>query len=554
MNRLKEKLYHLGLALKKSIEKFPLTIITAIILTIIYAVNLENDFIDTTAISNLTLFGLIFASGAFLIETIITTGMKNRARYYIISALIAGLFTYIANTKGDFLGIDNFLIEKLFICYEITVLVLAVYYNYRKSNKTFEEYVTSVFVNVCKSSIVYGILSIGIAMVIGIFTFLILDGNGYMLIARAEILILGIYYIPTIIYSFYNIEEKTAKFARAVIKYVLGTLLIAAFAIIYMYMIKIIISRKVPVNQIFSMLAMLFIVGCPIWTMIAKFKEDGLLDKINKKLPILFMPFIILQIYSIGVRIINNGITESRYLGIMIVVFEIIYIIMYLKNREKIEKILLVFIALAIISILVPYVNMFKVSEFSQYNNLKIYKQKTQYTDEEKEKIYGAYRYLTYNSINGKEYVNKLLTKSEQEEIKGLHKKNNTEYSDINRTHSIYVAASVKQIDVGEYGKLYNIEASSGYYYNGTKKNIDEVFDNLELKIGDNQETIHIDILEKVNEYIGNEEKLNSYFQYMNEIQLDNDRKVILTNLSIRYEEESKKIESYRISGYLLEK
>ena len=81
-----------------------------------------------------------------------------------------------------------------------------------------------------------------------------------------------------------------------------------------MYIIKIIVFKDMPSNQIFRILAALFILGCPIWTMVCNFKEDTIIDKINKLLPKLFIPFIILQIYSIGVRILENGITENRYL------------------------------------------------------------------------------------------------------------------------------------------------------------------------------------------------------------------------------------------------
>ena len=70
MSKLKEKILGLFEILKKSIEKFPFTIIPILILTIIYAINLENDFLSEKIIENLTMFIIIFSSGAFLIETL----------------------------------------------------------------------------------------------------------------------------------------------------------------------------------------------------------------------------------------------------------------------------------------------------------------------------------------------------------------------------------------------------------------------------------------------------------------------------------------------------
>ena len=548
--KLKEKIYNLYSTLKKSTEKFPLTISTILVLTVIYAINLDNDYIKENTLINITLFGGIFASSNFFIETIMENKSKKRILYCIISAIISVIFTYASNIDSNFCGMENeiFLgrLARLIVCYLISSVVLSIYFNYKKSNKTFEEYTRSIFINIFKSSVVYGILSIGIATITAIFIYLILDGDDYTLIARMEILLLGIYYIPTIIYSFYNVEEEIAKFAKIIIKYVLGTLLITAFIIIYMYIVKIIVLRDMPSNQIFRILAILFILGCPIWTMIGAFKEEQIIDKVNVKLPLLFIPFIILQIYSIFVRIENNGITESRYLCIMLIIFEIIYTLIYLKKKEKIGLILLVFIVLTMISSIIPYINMFKISELSQYNNLKIYKQKTDYTQEDKDKIYGAYYYLKY-SEQGEKYINKVLTTDEQEQIKKF------KTSNIKHDKNEYVSAStnVEYINIDGYKKLYNIEARN---YNVKNKNIDEIFKNLELKLENNQKIIYIDILSNVRQYIENEENLQRNFETMNEIQFDNNKKMIIKSFHISYNEVSEEVESYSIDGYLLEK
>ena len=58
----------------------------------------------------------------------------------------------------------------------------------------------------------------------------------------------------------------------------------------------------------------------------------------------------------------------------MLIIFEIVYIIIYLTKKEKVSRILLVFLALTVISTIAPYINMFTISNLSQYNNLKIYK------------------------------------------------------------------------------------------------------------------------------------------------------------------------------------
>ncbi len=547
MNKLKEKIDNLYLILKKSMEQFPLTMITIIILTLIFVIDLEGNVIEGAILRNIMLFGVVFANGAFLTETL-TSEKKKKIIGYVISAVLALVFTYII-AEPNILpkNIMNW-IEKLFTCSMLSTFALSIYFNYKKSEKTFEKYLTSVFVNILKASIIYGILVVGSLIVTAVFIFLIMDGDDYTLLARIEILILGIYYVPAILYSLCNIEEKVSKFSKVVIKYVLGTLVIVAFAIIYIYIIKIIILRDIPSNQIFRILTALFILGCPIWTMIESFNEDTAIDKINKKLPKLFIPFIALQIYSIGVRILENGITENRYLCIVLIIFEIIYTIIKLRKKE-VGKTILVFIALTIISTVMPYINMNNISKISQYNNLKIFKEKTEYTEEEKQKIYGGYSYLQ-NTDEGNSLIKSLLTEKEEEEIRSFRKQTVFEYdSNSDTIQRINGYADVEVIDVAEYKKLYMVDS---FNYLGKQGDINEVFGKLEIKLNDN-ETIYVNISEKINEYMQYGENLDRNFKNINEIQIDNNKKLILKNISISYDKVNKKVGDYSIVGYLLE-
>lgn len=552
--KLKEKIVGVLQTFKKSIGKFPLTIISAIVLTVIYTICLDNYSIETTTLTNISLFIVIFASSTFLIETVLENKIKKKIIYYIIAAIWATVLTYAVNIEEGLLGMSNtiflFKIERFIICYLIATIVLAIYYNYKSLNKTFEQYVTSTFVTIFKTSLIYGILAIGIAMITAVFVYLILDGESYILVARMEILLFGVYYIPTVLYSFYDQEEEIGKFAKIVIKYVLGTLVIVAFAIIYMYIIKIIFLRDIPSNLIFRILSALFIIGLPVWTMILSFKENTTLDKINRKLPLLFIPFIILQIYSIGTRILSNGITELRYLCLMLIIFEIVYIIIYLTKKEKVSRILLVFLALTVISTIAPYINMFTISNLSQYNNLKIYKQKTEYSEEEKTKIYGAYNYLRHSSIEGKKYIENYLTKDDEELIKKL-KNSGTKKSDNGK--NIYVDKDINYIEVEGYKKVYKIDS---YSYNSSKENItiDETFSNIKINTQENNYSIKANILPLINEYVNHENEMNNYSEENNEIELDENRKIILERLILEYDDTTKNVSYYNMSGYLLEK
>ena len=266
-------------------------------------------------------------------------------------------------------------------------------------------------------------------------------------------------------------------------------------------------------------------------------KEENIIDKINNKWPILFIPFILLQIYTIGVRIYYNGMTEPRYLCIMLIIFEIIYTIIYIKNKEKDGNIILVLVVITIISGIVPYLNMFKVSQISQYNNLKIIKEKENLSELEKEKVAGAYYYLK-DTEEGKELITGLLTQDEIDEIV----KYNGNYSN---KKSIYLSKNVENIDIADYNKLYVINS---YNYYKDYNSIETEFKNIKV---DNYE---IDLSNIILEYIANEENIEEYFEENNEYVITENKKIIIESLVLYYDSINKTVTDYSLDGYLLVK
>jgi len=81
---------------KKIIDKFPITIITVFILTIMNAVFIDSNSLEDI-MKYINEFLLIFCCSSFFIETI----FKNKKKYflYIIGVLIAVAFTCFLNIK-----------------------------------------------------------------------------------------------------------------------------------------------------------------------------------------------------------------------------------------------------------------------------------------------------------------------------------------------------------------------------------------------------------------------------------------------------------------------
>ncbi len=561
--QVKEKIYNLLKVLRKSIEKFPGTIISIFVLTIIFTCYIGNSQFDWNIIKRLIVATIIFASTTYLIETLIKEKKKNII-YYILSLILSIILTTLVFSKSNILGIPNdafvHFMTRFIICYIISLSVLSIYFNFKKSEKGLEEYFTKVVIGFFKTTIIYEILAIGSAIISAIFIFLILNGRGYILIARVEILLLGLYYLPTLIYTLYSPSDEVGKFAK-VIKYVLGSLLMTAFAIIYIYILKIIILRDIPSNQIFRILAALFVVGLPIWTMCDYLDEGKTFDKINNKLPLLFIPFIFLQMYSIGVRIGANGITEARYLCVMLIIFEIIYTIIYIKDKLNIGKILLVAVALTIISTIAPFINMYRISAMSQYNILKKYVGKEDITSEEEAKLNGAYGYLE-RSVIGKQYLKNNLNQDIEDYesnmianylINPLTIENPINLDASRKSNFLNVEGykTVKKLDAGSY--VYIDIKTGKNLRSDSRQKLEDIFSDVRFKIEDTEEIINVNMLDLVKKYL-KADSLDEEFENMNEIILDDNRKIILDYFSISYYEKSDKVDYYSLDAYLLER
>ena len=125
--------------------------------------------------------------------------------------------------------------------------------------------------------------------------------------------------------------------------------------------------RELPSNQVFAVCTSLFSIGLFTSLMSLGINEESKYNTAIKFLPIAFIPALILQIISITLRIAQHGMTTNRYFGVMIIIFEIVYLVFYildelLKNEKvKLKNILLISNIFILIMFFIPKVNSSKI-------------------------------------------------------------------------------------------------------------------------------------------------------------------------------------------------
>lgn len=547
---IKEKILGLKDFAKKIFEKYPLTMIIVLAYTVFLSFTLDGDLIADEWMEKIFLFVVLWIFGVFLIENFDKMSRTIKITGKVITAIIAGAFVAVLTQKNyefDFIG-------RLCICYMIALPTVAMFLIIKKSDKSIPEYLLKVGINFTKVTFVYGILALGILLVYEIFDFLILDSKGEF-IDNLEILLLGFYYVPKMIYALDDLKEEVNVFFKGLVKWVLMSLLSIAFIIIYLYIAKIIILRNMPKNQIFRILASLFIVGAPIWTCMQYFKDDSFVYKVSLKLPLAFIPFIFLQIYTIGIRISSNGVTPLRYMCVMLVIFEILYELYYIIKKDRIRDLIILVNAFAIIAILVPGLNMGDFSDISQSRILKIYKENTKLTDEQEGKVYGAYTYLS-RSENGKKYIKEILTENDEEEIKEFSSNTTRDYD----SYDYFRYSKNDNIDIGDY-KTLTVVSASGYNNRSYSSYEDEIileFDNVDFK-SNYKSFAKVDCTDYIEDLVkaykkSGKSNMESYFEDNHEIEIDKNSKIVLTNISISYNTVKGVVTSYNFNGMYLQK
>lgn len=543
MIKIKEILSKTSSTLSNLFKRYPVTLVIITAITIFLTIFAGTDVFKASTTQKITLFGVIWSISTIFLETLNFKNKKTRILSYLLSALVAFI---LVKLPQNVYGVFNEHLTRITIGYCLCLFVLTLYFIIKKTGVSFGEYLIKIFNNIFNSSIIYGVLNIGMTLIIVIFVELILDGTYGESILRCQILLLGLFYIPALLNSIIDVKEKEpSNFIKGLVKYVLLPLVTIAMVIIYIYIAKILIQREMPSNIIFRILAGIFIVAFPVWNMANNFKEQKGIYKVSKVLPYAYIPFILLEIYSVGIRIINFGLTPIRYIGIAFIIFQIIVLLFTILKRKI--NLVYSFIILAVIVFIacITPLNFNTMSKLSQKNiivsNLPEGISFENLQENAKEKVHSAYVYLTNNY--GSDYI--------PEYIKEMNNEIN-KYSPVttNYRQNEYVNFFEygEEINVKEYSSILPVRTADSKYNNG----------NIELSDYDNNYVTNVGIRTIVEEAVRENKKtsdsaenyiLKNRYVYINELQT-----LYITNMNITHNTSTDEVIAISLSGFLLRK
>ena len=528
--------------------------------------------------------------GLFFVEAVFSkkwNDIKHKFLYvlgkvaaYIGVLFVSGILKYFSGLDGEdiFLGINGELLssmaDKFSTGYILLMIILGVYFVYCQKKKnlekfSFEVYASRVFANLCISFIIYLILTFGGALVFTFMAELLLNGSGKITDLWIYFILFG-YFPSAVLYSLIAVDKESGKFVKAISRYILPILTICAFFIVYIYLAKILIQWTIPSNEVFYIISGLFCLGMPSWLLAEGYKDKSFYSKVISAFSYIFAPLIFVQSYCIGVRIFSYGMTTGRYLGVMLIVFEVAAILVGLICKKRRELYLLMIAGLVAISVYAPKFNMYSFSNMWQYYSFMRCYEKVEagyeITAEEYERLVGAFTYLRKQpettaickeyDIYSDDFVVKLVKSNEVAE-------------DITEIRNIYSELEfvMLELDISQYNHLSLYRQSDIYSvgWGDTIENLD--LENFEMVSMETEETISVDISAFIEKCIeleasGNttSENMRQKLSELNVIPVDENRDFYIQSYYIHYKDGVKEGEPYfvweciKVNGYLLDK
>lgn len=516
---------------------------------------------------------------------------KNKKKWlsgYGVTCLIAIVFQIAADKfaagnveKRD---VTNLIFENILYFYIACTVLLAVYVLIRQQRLDMPHCIGRILFALLRAAGVYLVLNIAVILIVEIIDSLLFHMKVWRVETYIQLLLSALAYFPTCLLAVSDTSEDNAAFTKKFVSYVLLPCVWIAMFVIYLYVVKIFVKQEVPSNEIFSICASLFAIGMPIWMMASGFVEEktSRYAKLISITKYIYAPFILLEIYSMSVRVIAYGLTEQRYAAWMFILLQIIYILwekIYaryarLAGRKKTynnqvdtgdtgtehaneinqmktqinwhyENLILFLVGFLFVGLLFPFGNAQYLSYQSQKNRFV----KNQTSD--KEVAAEAYDYLRGNAY-GRRYIKTNLTEAEQDELHSMMYGGDTHDSE--QWESVYFYADPieeKGIIIDGYAKIYTMTA----HWND--ESTIENYENKTITVGDS-EYKNVDFTSCISYYKNLEDKRENQKikekDIVYEIQVSDTEKLIITYISFEIDEKQDKINRMFMKGYMLTK
>ena len=377
MKKIKENVKKILLHFKSGFERFPITIILAFLhfITGIYIAEVRSFQSDEFVKVNLLLFGSIFITAMFemLYEKYFYKQNRWLVRgiYSAITFVISIIFFVEYLRTNDYYNIYYFTLIPISIVLFLLIPILR-----KKENK--EKYLQSVFSNFVITGIFVAVLWIGIEIILTTVNYLFFNSGDslfFRLTTYSFWFITEVFgaslFLSLLKKPDDNLENYEFPFIfNLLIKFVIIPLIIIYTGVLYIYMMKVLISMHLPKGLISHLVLWYTAFSVAVMILITPFtQKDKFLENFKKYFPYFSIPLIFASLFAVFQRTYQYGITENRYYVLISIFWLLFCMILYIR-KMNITGIFISLIACLVISVYTP-LSAKNVSNFSQSQRLK---------------------------------------------------------------------------------------------------------------------------------------------------------------------------------------
>ncbi len=322
----------------------------------------------------------LFVAGSFFLETIYKRENEKKPwKKIIIGEVIALdisiLLTIIRSYSADIARVFNkqgilssLVVDYIgkFLCfYGIALVLISIYILVKRSTLEFHVYFARKAIGVLKLLGVLLVIHLVALMILAVYDCLVDSLDVWMYIDQINVFFIGVIFLPFLIYILASPGEENSRFTKCIFNYILMPCVFASIGIVYLSIGKMIHEGAMPEREVFSICISFFMACAPVSLISYGFfkseeektgKPMNIYGKVVKYVPYGFIPFIIVEIIALGIRIGDFGLTENRYLGIIAIIFQIIYVLWCVFNLNK-DKLLIIATILIGITLVCPVIN-----------------------------------------------------------------------------------------------------------------------------------------------------------------------------------------------------
>lgn len=375
----------------ETLKRFPLVLLCSFVGTgiMIHSIHVGRDANEELAMKLVTAFALgipLFTSLTLLSSTrswsLITKILIQLAGIGLLVAYLFSLFHYQNDPKGYRLITRFFLLNI-----GLHFLVSFIPFIKQKNIKAFWQYNEFLFSRFLTSLFFSHVLFLGIAVCLASVDKLLGINIKEKIYFDSWVILLGVFNtwfflggIPKD-FNVFNQELPYPKALKVFVQYILIPLIALYFIILYLYVLKIIITQTWPTGWVAWPIIIASLVGMLTLLLSFPIREDvnnRWVKIYSKYFNLALLPLIALLLVSIGRRISDYGITENRYFVLALGIWVGMIALYFALSRQKNIKVIPVSLCLiAFLSSFGPW-STFKVSEWSQVKRLEKILEKNQ--------------------------------------------------------------------------------------------------------------------------------------------------------------------------------